>query len=274
MRVRVPLFTIGIRAKLSCSLNISCLSPSHASPHTQSAARAPTVPSSPAQTSSLSSETTSSTRSDPSLAHHVPTLGHFECAAPAGGQGRRGTRTRASSSSSGCSDSGEAARLAATELAAARAEVEAAEAADAARAAEQSSRFSAVVELAALLLSSTTPMKSSGWRGKQRESRRHSGQPRIPMGARVAAALIGADALTALRLRAHAAATQTGVDTPTVLPAAATESTEIAASTGGTALPPRIGTMVAAWPRPLSGTSVPAVGGLPSPRPTTSSGPR
>jgi uncharacterized membrane protein YgcG len=100
MRVRVPLLTIGIRVKLSCSLNISCSSPSRASPHTQSAARAPTVPSSPAQTSSLSSETTSSTRSDPSLAHHVPTLGHFECEAPAGGRDRRGTRTRASSSSS------------------------------------------------------------------------------------------------------------------------------------------------------------------------------
>jgi hypothetical protein len=103
MRVRVPLFTIGIKGKLSCSLNISCSSPSRASPHTQSAARAPTVPSSPAQTSSLSSETSSSTRSDPSLAHHVPTLGHFECAAPAGGRGHCGTRTRASSSS-GCSE--------------------------------------------------------------------------------------------------------------------------------------------------------------------------
>jgi hypothetical protein len=106
MRVRVPLLTIGIRAKLSCSLNISCSSPSRASPHTQSAARAPTVPSSPAQTSSLSSETASSTSSDPSLAHHVPTVDHFECAAPAGGRGRRDARTRASSSS-GCSDSGE-----------------------------------------------------------------------------------------------------------------------------------------------------------------------
>jgi hypothetical protein len=77
-----------------------------------------------------------------------------------------------------------AARLAAVELAAARAEVEAAEAADAARA--------AAAELEALLLSTTTPTKSSGWRGKQRESRRHSGQPRIPMGARMAAAQIGA----------------------------------------------------------------------------------
>jgi hypothetical protein len=49
-------------------------------------------------------------------------------------------------------------------------------------------------------------------------------------------------------------------------------STETAASTGSAALPPRIGTMVIAGSRPLSGTSILAVGGLPSPRPTTSSG--
>jgi hypothetical protein len=66
------------------------------------------------------------------------------------------------------------------------------------------------------------------------------------MGARVAAAQIGADAPTVLQARAHAAAAQTGLDTPAVFPAAATESTEIAASTGGATLPPRIGTMVAA----------------------------
>jgi hypothetical protein len=71
---------------------------------------------------------------------------------------------------------------------------------------QQSSRFCTAVELAALLLSTTTPTKSLGWQGKQRESRRHSGQPRIPMGARVAVAQIGADELTALQVRAHAAA--------------------------------------------------------------------
>jgi hypothetical protein len=86
----------------------------------------------------------------------------------------------------------------------------------------------------------------------------------------VAAAQIGANALTALQARAHAAAAQTGVDAPAELPMALTESTEIAASTGGATLPPRIGTMVAVWARPLLGTSAPAVGGLPSPRPTTS----
>jgi hypothetical protein len=106
MRVRAPLLTIGIRERLSCSLNISCSSPSRASPYTQSAARARTAPSSPARTSSLSSERASSTRSDPSLAHHVSTLDHFECATPTGGRGRCDTRTRASSSG-GCSDSGE-----------------------------------------------------------------------------------------------------------------------------------------------------------------------
>jgi hypothetical protein len=133
MRVRVSLLTIGIGAKLSCSLKISCSFPSRSSPHTQSEARAPIVASSPARTSSLSSETVSSTRRDPSLAHHVPTLGHFECAAPAGGRGRRDTRTRASSSSA--TTAARAARLVAAELAAARAEVEAAETVDAARAA-------------------------------------------------------------------------------------------------------------------------------------------
>jgi hypothetical protein len=109
---------------------------------------------------------------------------------------------------------------------------------------QQSSRLCAAVEPTALLLSTTTLTKSSGWQGKQRESRRHSGQPRIPMGAHVAAAQIGTAAPTALRARAHAAAAQLVLDTLTVLPAAATESSEIAASTGGATLLPRIGTMV------------------------------
>jgi hypothetical protein len=65
-----------------------------------------------------------------------------------------------------------------------------------------------------------------------------------------------------------AAAVQTGADTPTA------GLTEIVAFTGDAALPPRTGTMVTMGSRPLSGTSVKAVGGLLSPRPTTSSGPR
>jgi hypothetical protein len=65
-----------------------------------------------------------------------------------------------------------------------------------------------------------------------------------------------------------AAVAQTSADV------SATVLTEITAFTGSVALPPRTGTMVTMGSRSLSGTSVPAVGGLPSPRPTTSSGPR
>jgi hypothetical protein len=64
------------------------------------------------------------------------------------------------------------------------------------------------------------------------------------------------------------AASQTGADASTA------ELTEIVAFTSGAVLPLRIGTMVTIGFRPLSGTSVPAAGGLPSPRPTMSSGPQ
>jgi hypothetical protein len=91
----------------------------------------------------------------------------------------------------------------------------------------------------------------------------------------VAAFLMSADAPVVLQVGARAAAVslmavaaQTGAD---VLAAGLME---IAAFTGGAALPPLTGTMVTMGSRPLSGTSVPAAGGLPSPRPTTSSGPR
>jgi hypothetical protein len=47
--------------------------------------------------------------------------------------------------------------------------------------------------------------------------------------------------------------------------------TEIAAFIGSVTLPPQTVTMITMGSRPLSGTSVPAAGGLPSPRPTTSS---
>jgi hypothetical protein len=86
--------------------------------------------------------------------------------------------------------------------------------------------------------------------------------------------LTGADAPTVLRVGAlvaavppTAAAAQTGADAPTA------GLMEIATITGGVALPPRTGTMVTMGSRPLSGTSVPAVGGLSSPRLTTSCGP-
>jgi hypothetical protein len=53
-----------------------------------------------------------------------------------------------------------------------------------------------------------------------------------------------------------------GANAPTVLPVAAAGSTEIAASTCRVALPLWICTMVTVGSRPLSGTSVLAVGGL------------
>jgi hypothetical protein len=86
---------------------------------------------------------------------------------------------------------------------------------------------------------------------------------------------MSADVAAALRAGVHAAAVspmattaQTGADVPVA------ELTEIAAFTGGATLPPRTGTMVTMGSRLFSGTSVPAAGGLPSPRPTTSSRPR
>jgi hypothetical protein len=84
---------------------------------------------------------------------------------------------------------------------------------------------------------------------------------------------MSADAPAVLRTGARAAAVpptaaaaQTGADTPV------TGLTEITAFPGGAVLPPRTGTMVTMRSRPLSGTSVPVAGGLPSLRPTTSSG--
>jgi hypothetical protein len=91
----------------------------------------------------------------------------------------------------------------------------------------------------------------------------------------VAAVLMSADAPAVLRARARATvvspmavAARTGADV------SAAGLTEIAVFTGGAALPPWTGTMVTMGSRPLSGTSVPVAGDLPSPRPTTLSGPR
>jgi hypothetical protein len=138
----------------------------------------------------------------------------------------------------------------------------------------QSSRLCALVAPTALFLSMTTETTSSSWQGRQRGSRQRSGQPRTPRGA-VAVALTGADALAVLWAGARAAAVspmaaaaQIGVDAP------AAGLTETVVFTGGAALPPRTGTMVTMGSRPLSGTPVPVAGGLPSPRPTTSSGSR
>jgi hypothetical protein len=91
----------------------------------------------------------------------------------------------------------------------------------------------------------------------------------------VAVALTDVDAPAVLRAGARVAAmpsvaatAQTGANAPTA------GLMDITTFIGGVTLPPRIGTMVTMGSRPLSGMSVPAAGGLPSPRLTTSSGPR
>jgi hypothetical protein len=80
----------------------------------------------------------------------------------------------------------------------------------------------------------------------------------------VTAVLMSADAPVALQTGARVAtvslmvaAAQTGANVP------AAGLMEIAVFIGGTTLPPRTGTMVTMGSRPLSGTSVPAAGGLP-----------
>jgi hypothetical protein len=167
-----------------------------------------------------------------------------------------------------------AARLAMAELAVARAKVEAAAAANAARA--------AAAELNALRANSTgssvsadddrdnefkltreaTREQAAQWAATHPQGRRggspdERGRAGGAPGGGVAAAV-----------SPMAAAAQTGADVPVA------GLTEIAIFTDGAALPPRTGTMVTMVSSPLSGTSVPAAGGLPSPRPTTSSGPR
>jgi hypothetical protein len=109
MRVRISILTTGIRAVLSCTLNISCSSSSHASLSPQPGAgtlAVPAHPSSSAQTGSSASEAASSPRSSPPLARHVRktvlALGRFERAAPAGGRARCGRGTRASGGRDHC----------------------------------------------------------------------------------------------------------------------------------------------------------------------------
>jgi hypothetical protein len=135
----------------------------------------------------------------------------------------------------------------AVELVEARPKVEATETADAARA--------VVAELEALC-GSSAGNSISGDTNTNNELRlaREAAQEQTaqwvatpPMGGRAAVALIGVGASTALRARTYTVATQTGVDAPTVFLATA-GSTEIAASTGSAALPPRIGTTVTAGP--------------------------
>jgi hypothetical protein len=160
-----------------------------------------------------------------------------------------------------------AATLAMVEPAAVRAEVEAAAVMDVARA--------AAVELEALCGSSiTSSVSADSGTDDELKSRRHSWHSCTPRGV-VVRAQTGADVPTTLRAGARVAAVppmvaaaQTGIDT------LAARSTEIVAFTGGAALSLRTGTMVTMGSRPLSRTLVPAAGGLPSPRLTTSTGPR
>jgi hypothetical protein len=146
-----------------------------------------------------------------------------------------------------------AARLTMAELAAAGAEVEAAAAADAACA--------AVVELETLRASSTSSSVSTDDdRDNELKLTREAAREQVAQWAAVH------------QQGCHGGGASGGVHTVAVSLMAGL--TEIAAFTGGAALPPRIGTMVTMGSRPLSGTSVPTAGRLPSPRPTTSSGPR
>ncbi|KAK8462080.1 hypothetical protein SEVIR_1G142601v4 [Setaria viridis] len=96
MRVTVQILTTGIRAVLSCSLNISCSQPSPATFRPQPVAEAPAVPahSSPStQTSGSSSEAASSPRSPPVARYvrrTVSALGRLERTTSAGGRARCG----------------------------------------------------------------------------------------------------------------------------------------------------------------------------------------
>jgi hypothetical protein len=91
----------------------------------------------------------------------------------------------------------------------------------------------------------------------------------------VATTQMGADVPVVLRagvctvvVTLTVAAAQTDADAP------AARSTEITTFTGSAALPPRTGTIVTMGYMPLSGMSILAAAGQPSPGPTMSSGPR
>jgi hypothetical protein len=157
-----------------------------------------------------------------------------------------------------------ASRLAAAELAAARAEVEAAAAADAARA--------AAVELKALCGSSISSSTSAnGSTDVELKLTREAAGERA---AQCAAAHPHRRGGSSPDGRGRAGGAPGGDARGGQCPSEAAGSTEIAAFTSGAALPPRTGAMVTMGSRLLLGTLAPAVGGLPSPRPTMPSGPR
>jgi hypothetical protein len=268
MRVRIQLLTSGIRAVLSCSLNISSSSPSHASLGPQLAARTPIVPahpSSPAQTSSSSSEAASSPRSSPSLARHirrtVSALGRLERAAPTVGRGCRGRRTRASGGRD-CNDGGKGDKAGDGGTASSKGRSRSSSGGGCNACGGSRARGSAQQQHQQLCLSPRKAAREQAAQWAAAHPLGHGGGS--PDGHGCAGDALG----TPAAVPPTAVAAQTGAD------ALATRLTEIAAFTGGATLPPRTGTMVIVGSRPLSGTSVPVLGGLPSPRPTTSSGPR
>jgi hypothetical protein len=171
MRVRVLFLTSGIRVVLSCSLNISYSSSSHASQGPQQATGTPAVPahpSSPTQTSSSSSEAAPSPCSSPPLARHVrrivSALGHLECAAPAGGRGCRGRGTRASGGRD-YSDSGKGGKAGDGETGSNKGRSRS----------SSGGGCSACCGGRALFLPMTTETTSLSWQGRQRGSNRRSG---------------------------------------------------------------------------------------------------
>jgi hypothetical protein len=199
-------------------------------------------------------------------------LSHLEHTTPTGGRGCRGRGMRAAAETAAMAV--KTARLAMVELVAARVEVEAAAVMDVAHA--------AAAELKDLCGSSTRSSVSAdgGTDDELKLARETTREQAVqwaavhPRGA-VAVAQMSTNTSVVLRVGARmaavlptATAAQTGANTPVA------GSMEIAGFTGGVALPPRIGTMVTMGSRPLSEMLVPVVGGLPSPRSTTSNEPR
>jgi hypothetical protein len=129
---------------------------------------------------------------------------------------------------------------------------------------QRRSRFCAAATAAPSLLMTAPTRASSCWKGRQHEGERRSGQPRTS----AATTQTDADTLAVL-LEEACTAVALLEEAHTV---AADGSTESAAFTGDMALSPRFDTVVTTSTKLSSGTSAPAAGGLPSPRPTTLSG--
>jgi hypothetical protein len=164
-----------------------------------------------------------------------------------------------------------AAILAAAELAAARAEAEAEEAEDAARAAEvevDTLRSSINGSIAGDITADRELEELARGRARERAERWAAAHPTA------AAAQETARPPTGTRAGAGVPAAARSTRAATVLPVEVAGSTESAALAGNAALPPLTGDMTTTVSRRWSGTLVPVVGGLPSTKPTTSSGRR